>query len=56
LRQSCVRELITNGVITIDFVKSGQNSVDPFTKGLPRDLVNKKTTGMSLKPMTENHQ
>jgi len=56
LRHSCVRELITNGVITIDYVKSSQNLADPFTKGLPRDLVNKTSRGMGLKPMTENHQ
>ena len=56
LRHSCVRELITNGVITIDYVKSSQNLADPFTKGLLRDLVNKTSRGMGLKPMTENHQ
>ena len=41
---------------TIDYVKSSQNLADPFTKGLPRDLVNKTSRGMGLKPMTENHQ
>ena len=51
LRHSCVRELITNGVITIDYVKSSQNLADPFTKGLSRDLVNKTSRGMGLKPM-----
>ncbi|KAK9150330.1 hypothetical protein Syun_008639 [Stephania yunnanensis] len=51
LRHSCVRELITRGVITIDYVKSSQNLVDPLTKGLPRDLVNKTSRGMGLKPM-----
>lgn len=56
LRHSCVRELITNGVITIDYVRSSQNLADPFTKGLPRDMVNKTSRGMGLKPMTENHQ
>jgi len=56
LRHNCVRELITNGVTTIDYVKSSQNSTDPFTKGLPRDFVNKTSRGMRLKPMTEDHQ
>jgi len=56
LRHSCVRELITNGVITIDYVKSSQNLADPFTKGLPRDLVNKTSREKGLKPMTKYHQ
>jgi len=51
-----VRELIINGVITIDYVKSSQNLADPFTTGLQRDLVNKISRGRELKPMTENHQ
>ncbi|KAK9092583.1 hypothetical protein Syun_027494 [Stephania yunnanensis] len=51
LRHSCVGELITNGVITIDYVRSKQNLADPLTKGLSRDLVNKTSRGMDLKPM-----
>nr|GEW05786.1 zinc finger, CCHC-type [Tanacetum cinerariifolium] len=34
-----VHELITNGVISVDFVRSQQNLVDHLTKGLARDLV-----------------
>lgn len=50
LRHSYVRNLITDGVITIDYVKSGQNLADPLTKGLARDLVWKTSQGMGLKP------
>ena len=34
LRHSYVRDLISNGVITVDFVRSNQNLADPLTKGL----------------------
>jgi len=55
LRHNCVRELITNGVITIDCMKSSQNLTDPFTEGLPWELVNKTSKGMSLKPMNDRN-
>ena len=42
LRHSYVRQLITDGVITIDYVKSSENLDDPLTKGLARDLVWKR--------------
>ncbi|GJS16862.1 zinc finger, CCHC-type containing protein [Tanacetum coccineum] len=46
---SMVRELITNGVIFVDFVRSHQNMTDHLTKGLARDLVHKLAIGMGLK-------
>nr|GEV32540.1 zinc finger, CCHC-type [Tanacetum cinerariifolium] len=36
---SMIRELITNGVVSIEFVRSQQNLADHLTKGLARDLV-----------------
>lgn len=51
LRHSYVRQLITDGVITLNFVKSCKNMAHPLTKGLPRDKVSKKTKGMGLKPI-----
>ena len=50
LTHSYVRQLITYGVITTDYVKSSQNLADPFTKGLARDLVQMKSRGMGLLP------
>ncbi|GJV42359.1 hypothetical protein Tco_1420799, partial [Tanacetum coccineum] len=38
VRHIMVRELITNGVISVDFVRSQQNLADHLTKGLARDL------------------
>ena len=55
LRHSYVRDLISNGVITIDYVRSSQNFADPITKALPRDVVNKTSRGMGLKPILSNH-
>ncbi|GKA63253.1 hypothetical protein Tco_0762859 [Tanacetum coccineum] len=44
-----IHELITNGVISIEFVRSQQNLADHLTKGLARDLVIKSAEGMGLK-------
>jgi hypothetical protein len=49
VRHSSVKELITNGVISIDYIKSELNLADPLTKGLTRDLVLKTSKGMGLK-------
>ncbi|GJV23938.1 hypothetical protein Tco_1376633 [Tanacetum coccineum] len=49
VRHSMIRELITNGVISIEFVRFQQNLDDHLTKGLAKDLVIKYAEGMSLK-------
>ncbi|GJU39508.1 zinc finger, CCHC-type containing protein [Tanacetum coccineum] len=49
VRHSMIRELITNGVISIEFVRSQQNLADHLMKGLARDLVIKFAEGMRLK-------
>ncbi|GKC56932.1 hypothetical protein Tco_1084530, partial [Tanacetum coccineum] len=46
---SMIRELITNGVISIEFVRSQRNLAEHLTKGLTRDLVLKSAEGMGLK-------
>ncbi|GJZ50959.1 putative reverse transcriptase domain-containing protein [Tanacetum coccineum] len=38
VRHSMIRELIMNGVISIEFVRSQKNLADHLTKGLARDL------------------
>ncbi|GJY96813.1 zinc finger, CCHC-type containing protein [Tanacetum coccineum] len=48
-RHSVIRELITNEVIYIEFVRSQQNLADHLTKGLARDVVIKSTEWMGLK-------
>ncbi|GJV02505.1 zinc finger, CCHC-type containing protein [Tanacetum coccineum] len=51
VRHSMIRELITNRVISIEFVRSQLNLVDHLTKGLARDLVIKFVEGIELKHM-----
>ncbi|GJW55128.1 zinc finger, CCHC-type containing protein [Tanacetum coccineum] len=46
---SMIRELITNGVISIEFVRSQQNLADHLTKELARHLVIKSVEGIGLK-------
>ncbi|GJW85041.1 zinc finger, CCHC-type containing protein [Tanacetum coccineum] len=49
VRHCIIRELITNGVISIEFVRSQQKLADYLTKELARDLVIKSAEGMGLK-------
>ena len=50
-RHNTIRQLLSSGVISIDYVRSKENIADPLTKGLNRDQVEKTTKGMGLKPM-----
>ena len=51
LRHNIVRQLISNGVISMEFVWSEKNLADPLTKGLTRQLVYDTSRGMRLKPI-----
>ena len=51
LRHNIVRQLISNGVIAMEFVWSEKNLADPLTKGLTRQLVYDTSRGMGLKPI-----
>ena len=48
-RHNTIRQLLSNEVITIDYVKSNDNIVDPLTKGLPREKVQTLSMGMGFK-------
>ncbi|GJS00394.1 DNA repair protein RAD51 homolog 4 isoform X1 [Tanacetum coccineum] len=53
-----IRELITNVVVSIEFVRSQQNLADHLTNGLARELVIKSAKGMGLKaqrPIVQNN-
>ena len=52
-RHNTVKQLLTNGVISIDYVKSKDNIADPLTKGLTTKQVRKSSRGMGLKPMSK---
>ena len=47
-RHNSVRQLLSSGIITIDYVKSKDNVSDPLTKGLNREGVERSSTGMGL--------
>ncbi|GJU48244.1 zinc finger, CCHC-type containing protein [Tanacetum coccineum] len=49
IKHNMIREMITNRLISIEFVRSQQNLAGHFTKGLARDLVIKSAEGMRLK-------
>jgi len=49
LIHSYERDLISNGVISIMFVRTEKNLADPLTKGLTNDMVLKTSLGMGLK-------
>ena len=52
-RHKTIRQLISTGVISIDYVMSKDNIADPLTKGLSRDMIYKSSRGMRLKPLNE---
>ena len=47
-RHDTVRQLLSSGIITIDYVKSKDNIANPLTKGLTREMVAKTSRGMGL--------
>ncbi|GJW58593.1 retrotransposon protein, putative, ty1-copia subclass [Tanacetum coccineum] len=52
-RHNSIRQLLSTGVISIDYVKSKDNIADPLTKGLSKVLVSKSSKGIGLKPLKE---
>ena len=52
LRHEYVKQLILAGIMTILYVRTSNNLVDPFTKGLPKDLVRKTSIGIGLRPLS----
>ncbi|PHT55476.1 hypothetical protein CQW23_03962 [Capsicum baccatum] len=54
-RHNTVRELLSSGIITIDYVKSKDNMSDPLTKGLSREGVERTSEEMGLRPRTSQH-
>ena len=51
VRHKSIRNLISHGVISLDFVRSENNLADPLTKGLTRQQVLETSRGMGLKPI-----
>ena len=51
VRHKSIRNLISHGVISLDFVRSENNIADPLTKGLTCQQVLESSRGMRLKPI-----
>ena len=47
-RHNTVRQLLFNGIMTIEYIRSKENIADPLTKGLTKEQVNKSSRGMGL--------
>ena len=50
-----VRQLLSNGISTFDYVKSSDNVSDPLTKGLVREAVERSSKGVGLRLRTSQH-
>ena len=50
-RHNTIKQLLSNGIMTIEYIRSKENIVDPLTKGLTREQVSKSSRGMGLKPI-----
>ena len=50
-RHNTIRQLLSIGIISLDYVRSRDNIADPLTKWLNKELVEKSLRGMELKPM-----
>jgi len=55
LRHNVVKQLIKDGTISTDYVKSEGNLANPLTKPLGRNMILETSKGMGLKPL-ENKQ
>ena len=51
LRHEYIRQLLSDGIITVVYVRSKDNLADPLTKGLSRDLVDSTSRVMGLKKL-----
>ena len=49
LRHQIIRELLKEGVITVDYIKTNKNLADPLTKGLVREMIYITSKGMGLR-------
>ena len=55
IRHGVVRQLLSNGVISLEFVRSERNLADPFTKGLSRKVVLDTSREMGLVPLHQGN-
>ena len=46
-----MKKLLSNGIISINYIKSKDNLADPLTKSISREEMCKLSRGMGLKPI-----
>ncbi|KAL0449212.1 UNVERIFIED_CONTAM: hypothetical protein Slati_1477600 [Sesamum latifolium] len=51
IRHSAVKELLKNGIISLEYVRSERNLADPLTKGLTRRVILETSRAMGLNPL-----
>ncbi|PHT32348.1 hypothetical protein CQW23_28685 [Capsicum baccatum] len=54
-KYNTVRELFSSGIISVEYVKSKDTMLDPLTKGLSREGVERISKEMGLRPRTSQH-
>ncbi|KAL0322768.1 UNVERIFIED_CONTAM: Retrovirus-related Pol polyprotein from transposon TNT 1-94 [Sesamum angustifolium] len=50
IRHGAVKELLKNGIISLEYVRSERNLADPLTKGLTRRIILETSRAMGLNP------
>jgi hypothetical protein len=50
-KHNTVRQLLSNDIFSIDYIKSKDNIADLLTKGLSGKHINCSSRGMGLKPI-----
>jgi hypothetical protein len=55
-KYNTIKHLLWSEIISIDFVKSKKNIVDPLTKGFLREFVYNLRRGTSLKPLKNKRE
>ena len=52
-RHNTIRQLLSIMIISLDYVRFNNNTMNTITKGLNRELVENSSRGMRLKPIKE---
>ena len=50
-RHNTIRQLLSNGIMIIEYIRSKVNIADSLTKGLTIEKIIKSSRGMGLKPI-----
>ncbi|KAL0345491.1 UNVERIFIED_CONTAM: Retrovirus-related Pol polyprotein from transposon RE2 [Sesamum radiatum] len=51
ISHSAVKELLKNGIISLEYVRSERNLADPLTKGLTRRVILETSRAIGLNPL-----